>query len=150
MEQFQLAENVDCREFGVVDSELLKKFLHLKRFLVEVHRISKEDALCLKNALLEGSGRRLWFVSSESELNVREFEDYLENNGDIPDSDDSLENDEEPEYLRRLRRLHNMQPICLTEDIPNSEETLTVDIDSSEIIFDRCNLNDSIDLSFND
>ncbi|PIC14831.1 hypothetical protein B9Z55_027003 [Caenorhabditis nigoni] len=153
IDQFKQAESVHIREFGVFDSEseLLKKFLHLKRMIIKLNVLRKEDALYLKNAILENSGHRLWYVSSDKELNVQEFEVYLDNNGDISDSDESLENDEEPEYLRRLRRLRNMmEPVCWTEDIPNSEDTLTVDIDSTEIIFHRINLNESIDHSFND
>ncbi|CAO4382155.1 unnamed protein product [Caenorhabditis nigoni] len=152
MEQFKQAEDVHIREFGVFDaeSELLNKFLHLKRMVIKLNVLTKKVALYLKNAILEDSGRRLWYASSRKELNIHEFEVYLENNGDIPDSDDSLESDDE-DPRQRLVRLRNMlEPVCLTEDIPNSEETLTVDIDSTEIIFDRINLNDSIDHSFND
>ncbi|PIC14780.1 hypothetical protein B9Z55_026969 [Caenorhabditis nigoni] len=152
MDQFEQAEDVHIREFGIFDaeSELLNKFLHLKRMVIKLNVLRKEVALYLKNAILEDSGRRLWYVSSEKELNIHEFEVYLENNGDIPDSDDSLESDDEDPRQRLIRLRNMLEPVCLTEDIPNSEETLTLDIDSTEIIFDRINLNDSIDHSFND
>ncbi|CAO4359787.1 unnamed protein product [Caenorhabditis nigoni] len=78
MEQFKLAESVDIRKFGVFDSELLEKFLHLKRFVVKVNSISKENALRLKNAILEDSGPQILSVSLREQYDLVEILDHLE------------------------------------------------------------------------
>ncbi|PIC11336.1 hypothetical protein B9Z55_029151 [Caenorhabditis nigoni] len=51
MDQFKQAEDVHIREFGVFDSEseILKKFLHLKRMVIKLNVLTKEVALYLKN-----------------------------------------------------------------------------------------------------
>ncbi|CAO4381505.1 unnamed protein product [Caenorhabditis nigoni] len=130
MEQFQMAEDVDCLHFAVFDSELLKKFLHLKFFSVEVNVLTKDDALRLKNAFLELSGPRRWHVILKDDFDMQEYGEHLGT-------------EEEPGDI--LKQLIEFESIYINEDIPNSEEKMQLQIYPEGITLLRNKPDDSSD-----